>query len=108
MNSVTIESYKQIIADQQHNSTLRCIDVRSREEYQAEHIEGVVNIPLSELEHHMDVFQNVHEVYVQCQGGGRSAAAIMALSQMLPQVTFYNVDGGLIAWKQAGYPTVSS
>lgn len=71
------------------------IDVRSIEEYNREHIEGAVNIPL-------DMINNVdyeldETIIVYCQSGMRSMEAAKMLSK-LGYTNLYNLDGGLLNW----------
>lgn len=106
MNTVSVETYKERILAAADANEVVCVDVRSLAEYEREHIKGVLNIPLSELHTHGHIFKNASEVYVQCQSGGRSSLAVVQLSRMYPSTTFFDVHGGLIAWKQAGFETI--
>ncbi len=106
MNTVSVETYKERIQTAADAKEVLCVDVRSREEYAGEHIKGVVNVPLSELHTQGKLFKNIQEVYVQCQSGGRSSLAVAQLTRMYPGTTFFDVHGGLSAWKQAGFETI--
>ena len=44
------------------------LDVRPNEEYAAGHVPGALNIPLSELEEHLDELEQGHEVIAYCRG----------------------------------------
>ena len=84
--------------------TVDLIDVREPAEYAGEHIPGAILLPLSKF----DISQiptNPHKKLVlHCQSGNRSAqAAQKLLANGVEQVT--HLQGGLTAWKQAGYPT---
>ncbi|MGM5488807.1 MAG: rhodanese-like domain-containing protein [Nanobdellota archaeon] len=70
------------------------LDVRTRREFAAGHIEGSVNVPLDELSEHTfdDRF-----IVVLCRTDNRSRAAKRLLEST------YQVDymqGGYLAWKQ--------
>ena len=52
------------------------VDVRSSEEYEAEHIEGALNIPLADIEKRMNELSTYELIITACgAGGGRSATA---------------------------------
>ncbi len=81
------------------------LDVRTPEEYKAGHIEGAVLLPVQELEKRLNEVSKDKRVYVYCHSGKRSAKA----SNILAGAGFNNienVEGGIVAWKAAGYPVV--
>lgn len=59
------------------------LDVRTKEEYEAGHIEKSVNLPLQRIE---DVQGKITDkstpLFVYCQSGARSASAVSALKKM--------------------------
>jgi len=55
------------------------IDVRKDNEYQAEHVEGAVNIPLDFINDHLTEIPKDKTVYMHCAGGYRSMIAISML-----------------------------
>ncbi len=78
------------------------IDVREEFEYQAGHIPGTMNIPLSELVFHYHELKQAKRIYFSCQSGRRSMVAAINLSYLgLPDLV--NVDGGFKAWALAGH-----
>jgi len=81
------------------------LDVRTPEEYAEGHIKGATLIPLQELESRMAEVPKDKRVYVYCHSGRRSAAA----ASMLAKAGFTNIEnvqGGITAWQEAGYPVV--
>ncbi|MFE0735306.1 MULTISPECIES: rhodanese-like domain-containing protein [unclassified Streptomyces] len=85
------------------------LDVREDDEWAAGRVEGALHVPMSSF---VDRFGEVTEAlaergraYVMCRVGGRSAQ----VTQYLVQQGFdaVNVDGGMIAWENAGRPVVS-
>lgn len=50
-------------------------DVRTPEEFSEGHIKGSVNIPLDEIEDHLDKFKDQKQIVVFCRSGRRSAEA---------------------------------
>jgi len=81
------------------------IDVRTPEEYSESHIEGSTLIPLQQLEQRVTEVPKDKRVYLYCHSGRRSVAA----AGILVKAGFKNIEnieGGITAWKSAGYPTV--
>jgi rhodanese-related sulfurtransferase len=81
------------------------LDVRQPEEYEAAHVPGAVLLPLDQLGARLDEVPKEEHLYVICRSGGRSAAAVQALTGAGYDAT--NVAGGTLAWIDAGHPTVS-
>jgi len=85
------------------------IDVREPSEFNAEHIKGAINLPLSSLS--KDALTTVtagageRTVVLQCLAGGRSAQGVNACRGFGESVD-HHLQGGLNAWKAAGLPTV--
>ncbi len=76
------------------------IDVRTAREWDAGHIEGAVNLPLSQLSERAGALSADKPLVVYCAGGYRSAIAVSMLrGQGLPKVA--NLVGGLAAWESA-------
>ncbi len=81
------------------------LDVRTNEEYSEGHIRGAVLIPVQELDKRLAEVPKDRRVYVYCHSGRRSVTA----SNMLVKGGFTNIEnieGGIVAWKKAGYPVV--
>lgn len=81
------------------------LDVRTPEEYAEGHVEGSTLIPVEELKGRLSEVPKDKRVYVYCHSGKRSAAA----SGILVKSGFTNIEnieGGINAWKEAGYPVV--
>ena len=73
------------------------VDVRTPGEYQTGHIEGAINIPVSEVESRLKEFGDKEQnIVVYCRSGARSGRArSMLLSQGFKKV--YNL-GGIGRW----------
>jgi len=83
------------------------LDVRSEDECREEGlIEGALVIPLDELERRMDEVPRGKTLVVHCHMGGRSRKATELL-RTHGLVNVWNLAGGIIAWKQAGYPVTT-
>lgn len=77
------------------------LDVREPAEYRYEHIEGTTNWPLSRLAAAAQSLPKNKTLYVLCQAGISSVRAAKTLSDQGFHAC--NVEGGLEAWKRAGY-----
>jgi len=90
-------------------SQIILLDVRTKAEYEAEHIqiEGVEtkNIPLSEIEERLGELNKSKVLIVYYRSGARSRQACEILAQH--NFTVFNLEGGITAWKAAGYPTTA-
>ena len=73
------------------------LDVREVNEFQAGHIEGALNEPLSTLEKEYKQLDASKRYYVICQGGMRSERACQFLETKGFDVV--NVEGGMNQWK---------
>jgi rhodanese-related sulfurtransferase len=79
------------------------VDVRTPQEYAAEHAYRARNIPIDELMSNLDKLEKNEPVYLICQTGNRSRkAAQMLVDAGFPQAI--SVAGGTEAWKAAGLP----
>jgi rhodanese-related sulfurtransferase len=78
------------------------LDVRQSEEFAEGHVPNAVLIPLGELQTRASEIPSGVPVYVICRSGRRSQQA----SEILIELGFKdvrNVDGGVLAWQEAGY-----
>ncbi|MFB6610541.1 rhodanese-like domain-containing protein [Agromyces sp. NPDC056379] len=78
------------------------LDVREPNELAQARIEGTLDIPLGELVDRVAEVPSDTTVYVLCHAGGRSAQAAQYLESR--GVDAVNIDGGIVAWHQAGLP----
>ena len=83
------------------------VDVREPNEFQAGHVPGAVNIPMSQAVERVgeltDLAARDGGLLLVCRSGNRSGQVGQWLSQQGHDVS--NVLGGTLAWQQAGYPT---
>lgn len=83
------------------------LDVREPWEYRQGHIAGAQLIPLGQLAARVQEISEQQNIYVICRSGNRSMVASRILQASSPSAIrhIYNVQGGLIAWQQAGFAT---
>ena len=83
-------------------------DVRDPEEFAKEHIPGAVNIPLEILKEKAREFKKTQRIIVY--GETHTDNMSNQAAELLEQMGFRRVsdfDGGVYAWKQAGYLTTT-
>lgn len=87
------------------------IDVREPREFDADHVEGSVNIPLSHfatIAPNLLRLMNGHSIRIMCQSGNRAEQA-KTIAQQLKLDNHHQLEvypGGLLSWKQTGQATV--
>ena len=74
------------------------IDVRAPGEWEAGHIDGAINVPLSRLADELDELPADRLVVVYCASGYRSAIAA-SLLRRAGRTEVADLVGGLEAWK---------
>lgn len=82
------------------------IDVREPHEFEAERIHGALNFPLSTFDPAMLPESDGKQLVFQCGSGMRSAKAVAAC-QGAKLSHNAHLQGGIQAWKAAGFQTVS-
>jgi rhodanese-related sulfurtransferase len=75
------------------------IDVRNPEEYEEEHIDGAVNIPLDDLPDHLGELDKTKDLILVCLSGLRSGKAVPFLEENGFKARI--VKGGMIEWRRA-------
>jgi rhodanese-related sulfurtransferase len=84
---------------------LLVLDVREDDEWRAGHVAGSLHIPLMELGTRYDEMPDAAQTLVVCRVGSRSAyAAGFLIHQGMDAV---NLEGGLVAWADAGRALVA-
>lgn len=87
------------------------LDVRERDEFEAEHVENSINVPLS---HFASVAPGVlnqlkeKNVLILCRSGNRAKLASDQIQQLgyADKVSATVYEGGIIEWKRQGKPVV--
>lgn len=78
------------------NKNIILIDVRTKDEFMYNHLDGAINIPLHEINQKIGRYTNNKNdvIIVYCEYGGRSKKAVNKLNK-IGFVNVYNLDGGI-------------
>jgi len=90
-----------------YNNKPIIIDVRNQNEYNADHVEGALNIPLDYINEHLAEFPKDKPFIMHCAGGYRSMIAASILKSR-GWDNFSDVNGGFKAISETGIPQVST
>ena len=93
MKELSFDAFYQLY----QNDQLSLVDVREVDEYEALHLEGAQNLPLSQLADTYEQLDKDHLHYVICKSGMRSARACQFLEEHGYNVI--NVQGGMTAFE---------
>ena len=93
MNEITFDDFYQLY----QKESLSVFDVREVEEFEALHLEGARNFPLSQLADTYEQLDKTQPYYVICKSGIRSARACQFLAEQGYEVV--NVQGGMDAFE---------
>ncbi len=92
------------LLDRVRNDLVTVLDVRPPEEYQSGHVPGAINIPLSELEKHLDELDSEQEVVAYCRGP-HCVLAFDAVAQLRDKgINARRLQDGFPEWKASGLP----
>ncbi len=107
MKHINISTFKKILEVEGSNDSIDFINVCTPVEYSEKHISGVRSVPLDELPKHLKEFQSKKTIYIHCRSGKRGEKAVETLEKMGVSAELVNVEGGLLAWEEAGFQTLS-
>jgi rhodanese-related sulfurtransferase len=102
IQTCTIED---IYQQQQQGSPFCLVDVREESEWQQGHIAGAIHLGKGILERDIEaqIPEKRADIVLYCGGGFRSALAADNLQKM-GYTHVRSMDGGIRAWREAGYP----
>ena len=93
MKEIAFDEFYQLYQNEQ----LSLVDVREVDEFETLHLEGVQNLPLSQLADIYDQLDKDLLYYVICKSGMKSARACQFLAEKGYDVI--NVEGGMTAFE---------
>ena len=96
MKEISVDELKEAMDS---GSEYQLIDVREPAEYEMGN-NGAEHIPLQTIPEKTDLVAKDKPVYIICRSGRRSANAVMFLEQKFGYDNLFNVEGGMLAWKE--------
>ena len=97
--SVSTKSLKQRL---DAGESIQLLDVRSRSEFGSGHLEGSINIPLTQLHSRVSEVHAFQPVVLVCHTGGRAGLAAGLLKKHCHDLAI--LQGGILGWKTAKLP----
>jgi adenylyltransferase/sulfurtransferase len=95
VKSITVKELKEW---QNSNTDFQLIDVRENYEYEFSNIGGL-HIPVGVIVNHLEAISKDKMVVVHCKSDARSAKAIELLQTRHGFDNLYNLEGGILAWR---------
>jgi len=92
------------LLDRVRDGLVTVLDVRPSEEFQSGHVPGALNIPLTELEKHLDSLDITRDIVAYCRGP-HCVLAFDAVEKLRDKgFTAHRLEDGFPEWKSAGLP----
>ena len=94
-----------LMEEKGQGSGIVIIDVRRPDEFAAGHIRGAINVDSVQFSERLASLDLDGAYVIYCQRGGRSAG----VRELMREAGFrevYEIEGGMSAWRTAGYPVV--
>lgn len=95
MKEISVSELKALIDS---GADIQLIDVREPAEFESAQIGGEL-IPLGTIPQNVDKISKDKQVIIHCKSGKRSANAIMFLEGNYGYENLYNLEGGILAWR---------
>ena len=95
MKNIDVPSLKKLMAS---GEEIQLVDVREVWEHDIFNIGGL-NIPLGDLNKHTEKLKKDIPVIFYCEKGIRSVIALQRLETLPAPTSFYNLIGGMQAWR---------
>ena len=101
MQEISVKELHKIIKNNDLKNYI-IVDVRSKPEHKSVRIAEAINIPLEEIQKHVQELNKYETVFLHCQSGKRSQEACKILSN-LKHAKVVNIQGGILQWQSQGF-----
>lgn len=96
------------LLERARDGLITVLDVRPQEEFAAGHVPGAINVPLQDLESHLEDLDPEQEVVAYCRGP-HCILAFDAVAELRKKgFKAARLEDGFPEWKQAGLPVEST
>jgi len=102
MSSLT-KLNSQDVFEKLNKNEIQLIDIREQDEFQREHIEGALSVPLSELGNSIALFDPDKLTVFMCRSGMRTNTNCALLMAKITNEAFM-LENGLDGWRMEGLP----
>jgi rhodanese-related sulfurtransferase len=101
---ISVQQAHQLIEDNQSNSNFVILDIRAPSEYADGYIAGALNINFydTDFADQIDALDKSKTYLVYCRSANRSGQAMPTFND-LGFTDVYDMQGGIVAWLNAGY-----
>lgn len=103
MKNITVQELK---SKMDLNEPYQLIDIREIYEVEQGSINGE-HIPMGEVLNNLDKIRKDVPVIIHCRAGSRSANVVRYLEAEFGLNNLYNLEGGIMAWKNQIDPTIT-
>ena len=106
-SEVSVDRAKEIIDSQGADSQVVLLDTRTKPEYEKDHLKNAVffDFGSDDFWEKINALDKNKTYLVYCFDGGRSGKTVQYMKENGFREV-HNIEGGIIAWKRAGYPVI--
>ncbi len=102
---ISVLEANKLIEENNENSKFVILDVRTREEYGAGHIQDSINIDYKSSNFKEEIIKlDKEKIYLTYCRSGRRSAKSGEIMKELGFENIYMIDGGIVSWNKAGLP----
>lgn len=107
VNDITVDEAYVLIQNNNENQNFIILDIRTKEEYEDEHIQDSIMIDFysDSFEKELDELDKNKTYLIYCRTGRRTGLTLDIMEE-LGFLEVYNMAGGITQWKTKGYPIV--
>jgi rhodanese-related sulfurtransferase len=104
---INVDEAYVLIQNNTENQNFIILDIRTKEEYENEHIQNSIMIDFysEEFENELDELDKNKTYLIYCRTGRRTGLTLDIMED-LGFIEVYNMAGGITQWKNNGYPIV--
>ena len=107
IKDINVDEAYILIQNNSENQNFIILDIRTKEEYQNEHIQNSIMIDFysDTFESELDKLDKNKSYLIYCRTGRRTGLTLDIMKE-LGFLEVYNMAGGITQWKTKGYPVV--